>query len=77
MNYNHFINPCKCKKFTALIGTAIKTLRQAAEMKHDLSACILIPTLFSQVVPTNTVNLKYFYAILCTFSCNCIATHAQ
>ena len=33
-------------KFSVLVGTAIKkTLKQVAEMKHELSVCILIPTL--------------------------------
>ena len=28
-------------KFSVLVGTEIKALKQAAEMKHDLSACIV------------------------------------
>jgi len=38
---------------SVLVGTAIKVLKQAAEMKHNLSACILIPTL-----ARHTVQLK-------------------
>ena len=32
-------------EFSLLVGTAIKALKQAAEMKLKLSVCILIPTL--------------------------------
>ena len=32
-------------KFLVLVGTVIKALKQAAEMKHKLSVCILVPTL--------------------------------
>ena len=32
-------------KFSVLVGIAIKVLKQAAEMKHERSAYILIPTL--------------------------------
>ena len=43
---NTYKNKCKKNlKFSVLVGTAIKALKQAAEMKHKLSACILIPTL--------------------------------
>ena len=42
----------KCRKnlkFSVLVGTTIKkVLKQAAEIKHELNACILIPTLAVQ-----------------------------
>jgi len=41
-----YTNKCKKNlKFSGLVGTAIKVLKQAAEMEHELSACILIPFL--------------------------------
>ena len=40
-------------EYSVLVGTAIKALKQAAEMKHELSACILIP-----ILARYTVQLK-------------------
>jgi len=40
-NRKKYTNKCKMKiKFSLLVGTSIKVLKQAAEMKHELSACI-------------------------------------
>ena len=46
-----YTNKCKKNlKFSVLVGTEIKALKQAAEMKHKLSAYILIPILVSYTV---------------------------
>ena len=41
----YFMRIYKCKKLfetSVLVGTVIKAIKQAAEMNHELSACILI-----------------------------------
>jgi len=38
-------NVRKNLKFSVVVGTAVKALQQAAEMKHELSAINLISTL--------------------------------
>ena len=64
-------------KFSVLEGNALKALKQAAEMKHELSACILAvgmhsvcvsPQLLVSVLfiafPTNTEHFNFFLVLV-------------
>ena len=44
-----------------LVGTAIKALKQAAEMKHKLSACIVHSVCVCVHASDSTLLLLYYY----------------
>ena len=51
-------------EFSVLVGTAIKALKQVAEMKLKLSVCILIPTLAVLYTQLNPNVWEYQSAVL-------------
>ena len=61
-------------KFSVLVETVIKALKQAAEMKHKLSACILIPTLarYSTAKVGNKMHacIQFMFHLSCLFYCS-------
>jgi len=55
-------------KFSVLVGTEIKALKQASEMKHDLSACIVIPTFIDCIACLAKLEIKMHALRLCFLS---------